>query len=100
MRLRKIRPDIFDRQILVRSTVKGQSFEGSMRLRVNSGFRVRSNTIVVGLVLARLLAFAPLTVRTSVRRQNAGLEIHKPLIIAHRGGAQESTENTIGAFQR
>lgn len=29
-----------------------------------------------------------------------GLESHKPLVIAHRGGASESTENTIGAFQR
>ena len=29
-----------------------------------------------------------------------GLEPHKPLVIAHRGGALESTENTIGAFQR
>ena len=29
-----------------------------------------------------------------------GLEPHKPLVIAHRGGAHESTENTIGAFQR
>src|SRR5262245_32972812 len=29
-----------------------------------------------------------------------GLESHKPLVIAHRGGALESTENTIGAFQR
>jgi len=27
-------------------------------------------------------------------------ESHKPLVIAHRGGALESTENTIGAFQR
>src|SRR5690242_6828944 len=25
---------------------------------------------------------------------------HKPMVIAHRGGALESTENTIGAFQR
>ena len=29
-----------------------------------------------------------------------GLEPHKPLVIAHRGGASESTENTIAAFQR
>jgi glycerophosphoryl diester phosphodiesterase len=32
--------------------------------------------------------------------QSNGADIHKPLIIAHRGGAQESTENTIAAFQR
>jgi glycerophosphoryl diester phosphodiesterase len=32
--------------------------------------------------------------------QPDGVESHKPLVIAHRGGAQESTENTIGAFQR
>lgn len=29
-----------------------------------------------------------------------GLENHRPLVIAHRGGALESTENTIFAFQR
>jgi len=28
------------------------------------------------------------------------IETHRPLVIAHRGGALESTENTIGAFQR
>lgn len=71
-----------------------------MRLRVNSGFRFRANTIVVVLVLAGLLAFAPFTVRTSVISQSSGVDLHKPLIIAHRGGAQESTENTIAAFQR
>jgi len=31
--------------------------------------------------------------------QTAGSD-HKPMVIAHRGGALESTENTIGAFQR
>lgn len=31
--------------------------------------------------------------------QNAAA-VHSPMIIAHRGGSRESTENTIGAFQR
>jgi len=36
----------------------------------------------------------------SFKARPASAEGHKPLVIAHRGGAQESTENTIGAFQR
>jgi glycerophosphoryl diester phosphodiesterase len=31
---------------------------------------------------------------------DAGRAAHRTLIVAHRGGAAESTENTIGAFQR
>ena len=39
---------------------------------------------------------SPTRPATAAQAGSAG----KPLVIAHRGGAQESTENTIGAFQR
>ena len=45
---------------------------------------------LVGLSIAR-----PLPVG-----QSPGAEPRRPLVIAHRGGALESTENTIAAFQR
>lgn len=49
----------------------------------------------LGASLPCVSAAGPLAVNTQ-----AGAANHKPLIIAHRGGAMESTENTIGAFQR
>ena len=53
----------------------------------------------VGLVLAWLPAlFVVCMLAPRVCAQDASHG--KPLIIAHRGGALESTENTIGAFQR
>lgn len=42
-----------------------------------------------------VIATEPLAVITQARAEN-----RKPLVIAHRGGALESTENTIGAFER
>lgn len=44
---------------------------------------------------APLLTAEPLADHTQARAEG-----RKPLVIAHRGGALESTENTIGAFQR
>jgi len=52
---------------------------------------------------AFLLAFwfiVSLTVHQAAVAGPDVLEPHKPLVIAHRGGALESTENTILAFQR
>ena len=49
-------------------------------------------------LLAVLLLISPAQV--SVRGKAQSQTSVRPLIIAHRGGAQESTENTIGAFQR
>jgi len=50
--------------------------------------------VFIGLTVL-LMAYAP-GPRAAARRASRD----KPLIIAHRGGALESTENTIGAFQR
>jgi glycerophosphoryl diester phosphodiesterase len=49
----------------------------------------------VALVLS-LIAANP----AHTQREAPGPRANKPLIIAHRGGALESTENTIAAFQR
>jgi glycerophosphoryl diester phosphodiesterase len=48
------------------------------------------------LVLLVLLALSATAQNHSNRRD----AVSKPLVIAHRGGAKESTENTIAAFQR
>lgn len=55
-----------------------------------------------GLAVLALTGLLALVLFTSTRAvtQNASVDFHKPLIIAHRGGALESTENTIDAFQR
>ena len=50
--------------------------------------------------LAALLVSDYSTARPNAASQNARVEPHRPLVIAHRGGALESTENTIAAFQR
>jgi glycerophosphoryl diester phosphodiesterase len=71
-----------------------------MKLKVCSTSRFRRNAAFAVLALAALLASVPPTVRSLAVRQSAGVESHKPMVIAHRGGALESTENTIGAFQR
>jgi glycerophosphoryl diester phosphodiesterase len=54
---------------------------------------------VIAVVLSELLLLIAVFPRShfQTRRDEAG---GRPLIIAHRGGAKESTENTIGAFQR
>jgi glycerophosphoryl diester phosphodiesterase len=67
---------------------------------------VKSNYRIKRLLYDRaafLLAFwfiVSLTVHQAAVAGPDGLEPHKPLVIAHRGGALESTENTILAFQR
>jgi glycerophosphoryl diester phosphodiesterase len=55
---------------------------------------------LVAVTVVALFAIAPSTVRPFGASQNRGVDTYRPLIIAHRGGALESTENTIGAFQR
>ena len=53
-----------------------------------------------------LLAVAPILLsldspaRPLANSQNTHVEVPRPMVIAHRGGALESTENTIAAFQR
>jgi glycerophosphoryl diester phosphodiesterase len=53
--------------------------------------------LLVGLIGSLFMVNAT-TTRPAIGAQAGGAG--KPLVIAHRGGAQESTENTIGAFQR
>lgn len=60
----------------------------------------RSAAFVVVLALATLLASINSTARPFATSQSSGVDNRKPLVIAHRGGALESTENTIEAFQR
>jgi glycerophosphoryl diester phosphodiesterase len=64
------------------------------------GEKVACSAIVVTawlLFLGLLSSSAPLvSITTAVSQTQPG----RPMVIAHRGGAQESTENTIGAFQR
>lgn len=56
------------------------------------------------LTLSILLALAalslPMPAGSLTAKAQARAESRKPLVIAHRGGALESTENTIEAFQR
>ena len=56
-------------------------------------FRLASMLLLVLLLISAAQVSSP---GTEAQSQPTG----KTLIIAHRGGAQESTENTIGAFQR
>src|SRR5512132_1687256 len=52
---------------------------------------------------AVILAWLPMLLIASLLSPPAAAQTHsnrQPLIIAHRGGALESTENTIAAFQR
>ena len=79
----------------------GKTERRSMKLRLQGKRPFHRNAaLFVVPVLAVLLASVHSTARPFAISQNAGAENHKPLVIAHRGGALESTENTIGAFQR
>jgi glycerophosphoryl diester phosphodiesterase len=72
-----------------------------MKLKVCSTSRINHTAaLFVTLLFAALLASVHPTARPFAISQNASVENHKPLVIAHRGGALESTENTIDAFQR
>lgn len=72
-----------------------------MKNEVRSTFRINHNAaFFVTLLFAALLASIHSTARPFAISQSAGVDIRKPLVIAHRGGALESTENTIDAFQR
>jgi glycerophosphoryl diester phosphodiesterase len=71
-----------------------------MKRDVHTRFQpVRFATCLL-LALAALLASGHSSARTFAISQGANAETPRPLVIAHRGGALESTENTIGAFQR
>jgi len=54
---------------------------------------------VIVLVVAFIVTSSSFRSHAYSTAQNGGSD-HKPMVIAHRGGALESTENTIGAFQR
>lgn len=58
-----------------------------------------SRTVVAALALLLLLVGGGAGAQSSPPSRSAARD-GGPLVIAHRGGAQESTENTIGAFQR
>jgi glycerophosphoryl diester phosphodiesterase len=70
-----------------------------MKLNFRSGSRFRPNTGIVLLSLIALSVLVPSNVRPFAVSQGSA-DIRRPLVIAHRGGALESTENTIAAFQR
>ena len=61
----------------------------------------KRSLLLIGLLLT---SFAAASERQSVfsqsKSENAKRAPGRPLVIAHRGGAKESTENTISAFQR
>lgn len=71
-----------------------------MKLKVRNTSRFNRYAAFVVLALAVSLTPVHSKARPLAISQNAIFETHKPLVIAHRGGALESTENTIGAFQR
>jgi glycerophosphoryl diester phosphodiesterase len=62
--------------------------------------RFSRNASLVALAFAASLTSIGSTARPLALIQNSNIEPHQPKVIAHRGGALESTENTIGAFQR
>ena len=64
----------------------------------NSGHLL--STAVSALAVLTLLAVAGAGPQSSPANFQSAARDGSPLIIAHRGGAQESTENTIPAFQR
>lgn len=72
----------------------------NMKLKVRSTSRFHRNAAFVVIALVVLLASIHSTAHPFAINQSSGVDNHKPLIIAHRGGALESTENTIEAFQR
>ncbi len=59
-----------------------------------------SRTVVSVLALLMLLFGGGAGAQSSPGNFRSAAGDSGPLVIAHRGGAQESTENTIGAFQR
>jgi glycerophosphoryl diester phosphodiesterase len=64
--------------------------------------KMRANTTLSILLTCAALSFfiAANSIAPSLAFAQAGGRSNRPLIIAHRGGAHESTENTIAAFQR
>ncbi|HWO03051.1 MAG TPA: glycerophosphodiester phosphodiesterase [Blastocatellia bacterium] len=73
---------------------EGKSLRGSLCPRLsNALFRVTASTLLV------IFSFTPPQVSVRIAEAQSQVKV-RPLIIAHRGGAQESTENTIAAFRR
>ena len=77
-------------------SIKPKGAITSLRLRCE---RLSCAMVVTAwmLLLGLLSSSAPRVSTTTYAPQK---QHGRPLVIAHRGGAQESTENTIGAFQR
>jgi glycerophosphoryl diester phosphodiesterase len=71
-----------------------------MKLKTGSTSRFHRNGAIVILALSALLISVDSPAHFLGASQNPRVEPNKPLVIAHRGGALESTENTIAAFQR
>lgn len=77
-----------------------QTNSGRMRLTVRSISRFHRDAALGVLALAFLIVSSPCNLSPVALSQDQRNDIRKPLIIAHRGGALESTENTVDAFQR
>lgn len=69
-----------------------------MRAHHRGETQLRS-TFALSILLA-LTGLWPATNHLAAANRNAAAGTKRPLVIAHRGGALESTENTIAAFQR
>ena len=78
-----------------RKSVKSETICRSPR-RENAS---RLSIAVTALMLLQVV-LSTSAVQMAVPAVAAQSQPGRPLVIAHRGGAQESTENTIGAFQR
>ncbi len=62
---------------------------------------VKRGLLLIGLLIGSYLPAPELqNVTSPAKKESRALTPARPLIIAHRGGAKESTENTIAAFQR
>lgn len=72
----------------------------TMLTRLTESLRHFSISVVPALALLVLLAVGGAGPESSPANVRSADRDGGPLIIAHRGGAQESTENTIPAFQR
>lgn len=100
MRLGRISDRAVDQQQTPNCGLAGNKWR-SMKLKLRSSSSLnRNGAFFVVLALSALPASGHSTARPLALSQNASVENARPLVIAHRGGALESTENTIVAFQR
>src|SRR6185503_16154165 len=98
-----------ERIVLQRRAFRNRSLIQSQKIRTVWRSMELSDHITSGILRRAamiLLAVAPILLsldspaRPLANSQNTHVEVPRPMVIAHRGGALESTENTIAAFQR